>query len=58
MKDDEYLIIACKAHERGLKSSQITVKKIPQAVLGRCDFGQSDYNLNVVDNDDGDDEND
>lgn len=48
MKDDEYLIIACKAHERGLKTSQITVKKIPQAVLGRCDFGQDDYNLNVA----------
>ena len=48
MKDDEYLIITCKAHERGLKTSQITVKKIPQAVLGRCDFGQDDYNLNVA----------
>ena len=54
MKDDEYLIIACKAHERGLKTSRITVKKIPQSVLGRFDFGQNDYNLNVH----GDDEND
>ena len=54
MKDDEYLIIACKAHERGLNASRITVKKIPQSVLGRCDFGQSGYNLNVH----GDDEND
>ena len=65
MKDDEYLIIACKAHERGLKTSQITVKKIPQAVLGRCDFGQDDYNLNVAEDStieisdiNGDDEND
>ena len=31
-----------------------TVKKMPQSVLGRCDFGQSGYNLNVH----GDDEND
>ena len=54
MKDDEYLIIACKAHERGLKTSRITVKKIPQSVLGRFDFGRNDYNLNIH----GDDEND
>ena len=65
MKEDEYLIIACKAHERGLKTSQITVKKIPQSVLGRCDFGQDDYNLNVIEDStieildiNGDDEND
>ena len=65
MKDDEYLIIACKAHERGLKTSQITVKKIPQSVLGRCDFGKDDYNLNVAEDStieisdiNGDDEND
>ena len=65
MEKDEYLIIACKAHERGLKTSQITVKKIPQAVLGRCDFGHDDYNLNVIEDPtieisdiNGDDEND
>ena len=65
MREDEYLIIACKAHERGLKTSQITVKKIPQAVLGRCDFGKDDYNLNVTEDStikisdiNGDDEND
>ena len=54
MKDDEYLIIVCKAHERGITSSQIAVKKIPQAVLKNCDFGKNDYNLNI----NGDDEND
>lgn len=55
MNDDEYLIIACKSYASGIKMPNITVKKIPQAVLGRCEFGRSDYNLNVPTNDiDGD----
>lgn len=26
----------------------ITVKKIPQMLLERCEFGKADYNLNIV----------
>lgn len=50
MEDDEYLIIACRSFDRGLDKAykQITVKKIPQMLLSRCEFGKADYNLNIV----------
>ena len=61
MNEDEYLIIACRNYDSGIKVPNITIKKIPQAVLGRCEFDKSDYNLNVteencVDDEDFDDE--
>ncbi len=49
MRDDEYLIIACPSCDSGIKKPNIKMKKIPQAVLGRCEFGKNDYNLNVPD---------
>ena len=50
MEDDEYLVIACRSFERGLDKSygHITVKKIPQMLLSRCEFGKENYNLNIV----------
>ena len=50
MEEDEYLIIACKSFESGLEKaySNITIKKIPQMLLDRCEFGKTDYNLNIV----------
>lgn len=50
MEDGEYLIIACRSFDRGLDKSypSITVKKIPQMLLDRCEFGKADYNLNIV----------
>lgn len=50
MEDDEYLIIACRSYDRGLDKAypNITVKKIPQMLLDRCEFGKADYNLNIV----------
>lgn len=50
MEDDEYLVIACRSFERGLDKSygHITVKKIPQMLLSRCEFGRENYNLNIV----------
>ena len=48
MNKDEYLIIACRNYDSGIKVPNITIKKIPQAILGRCEFGKSDYNLNVT----------
>ena len=43
MSSDEYLIIACKSYDSGIKIPNITIKKIPQSILGRCEFGKSDY---------------
>lgn len=50
MEDDEYLIIACRSFDSGLDKAyeHITVKKIPQILLSRCEFGKTDYNLNIV----------
>ena len=50
MEDDEYLIIACRSFESGLDKAydHITLKKIPQILLSRCEFGKTDYNLNIV----------
>ena len=50
MEEDEYLIIACCSYDRGLDRDyeHITVKKIPQMLLERCEFGKTDYNLNII----------
>lgn len=50
MEDGEYLIIACKSFESGLDKlyQNITIKKIPQMLLSRCEFGKDNYNLNIV----------
>ena len=46
----EYLVIACRSFDGGLEKaySNITIKKIPQMLLSRCEFGKTDYNLNIV----------
>ena len=50
MEDDEYLIIACRSFESGIDKAydHITLKKIPQMLLSHCEFGKTDYNLNIV----------
>lgn len=50
MKDGEYLVIACKSFENGLDKlyPKITIKKIPQMLLSRCEFDKDNYNLNIV----------
>lgn len=50
MEDGEYLVIACRSFESGLDKAypNITIKKIPQMLLSRCEFGKADYNLNIV----------
>lgn len=50
MEDGEYLIIACKSFENGLDKlyPNIAIKKIPQMLLSRCEFGKDNYNLNIV----------
>ena len=50
MEENEYLIVACRSYDAGLDKaySNITIKKIPQMLLERCEFDKSDYNLNIV----------
>lgn len=47
----ECLLICAPAFDIGLNKSydNIQIKKIPQSLLHKCDYGVSDYNLNVVD---------
>ncbi len=49
MKEDESLLICCKSHQEGCdnKFNNITIKKIPQAILNNCEYGRDDYSLNV-----------
>lgn len=48
---DESLLICATHFEEGVGSaySNITVKKIPQMLLDRCEFGRLEYNLNIKD---------
>jgi len=50
MLPGESLMICCKAFQKECKSkyANITIKKIPQMLLGRCEFGKDDYSLNIV----------
>lgn len=51
MREDEYLVIACKSYDADIERAykNIKIKKIPQFLLGRCEFGKDNYNLNIVD---------
>jgi len=51
MQPDESLLVCCKSHFAGAdgKYDNITVKKIPSMLLGKCEFGRDDYSLNIVD---------
>jgi adenine-specific DNA-methyltransferase len=50
MKPDENLLIMCKSYQSQCdnKFSNISVKKIPQMLLGKCEFGKEDYSLNII----------
>ena len=50
MQPEESLLIACKAFHDDCagKYPNITIKKIPQILLGRCEFGKDDYSLNII----------
>jgi adenine-specific DNA-methyltransferase len=50
MQPDESLLICCKSFSRACTNRypNITVKKIPNMLLGRCEFGREDYSLNIV----------
>lgn len=50
MSEGESLLICCTAFQKECKNAfpNITVKKIPQTLLGRCEFNHDDYSLNVI----------
>jgi len=50
MQPGESLLICCKAFQKECKNRypNITIKKIPQMLLNRCEFNQNDYSLNIV----------
>jgi adenine-specific DNA-methyltransferase len=50
MQADESLLICCKSFSKpcGNRYPNITVRKIPNMLLGRCEFGKEDYSLNII----------
>jgi len=46
--DDRTLLICCRAHEPN-RFDNLTVRKIPQAVLDKAEWGRDDYSLNIQD---------
>lgn len=47
----EHLLICAPAFDPGLnrRAENITVKKIPQSVLNKCEYGVDNYDLNIID---------
>lgn len=50
MNEKEFLIIACRSYDANLDKvySNITIKKIPQMLLEKCEFSQDNYELNII----------
>ncbi|MBT3348866.1 site-specific DNA-methyltransferase [bacterium] len=50
MNDEESLLICAKSYapECDCRHTNITVKKIPLMILGKCEFGQDNYDLNII----------
>lgn len=50
MQPNESLLICCKGFKSECKSrkANITLKKIPQMLKDRCEFGKEDYSLNII----------
>jgi adenine-specific DNA-methyltransferase len=50
MQPGETLMICCKSYQTACKGKygNITIKKIPQMLLGRCEYGKEDYSLNII----------
>lgn len=50
MAEDESLLICCTSFQRECKQAfnNITIKKIPQMLLNRCEFGRDDYSLHII----------
>lgn len=50
MKEGESLLVCCTAFQKECRNAfpNITIKKIPQMLPGRCQFNKDDYSLNIV----------
>ena len=50
LQTGESLLVCCKSFAKGCanRHTNITIKKIPQMLLGRCEFGKDDYSFNIV----------
>lgn len=50
MAEGEYLVIACKSFDANCLDylKNIIVKKIPQSLLSKCEYGVDNYDLNIV----------
>lgn len=50
LRPDESLLITCTNFKKECanKYLNISIKKIPQMLMGRCEFGKDDYSLNIV----------
>lgn len=50
MEEEEYLMIACCSFDAGMEKAyeNITIKKIPQMLLNKCEFHKDNYNLNIT----------
>ena len=50
IKKGESLLVCCTAFQKECRTAfpNITIKKIPQMLLGRCEFNKDDYSLNIV----------
>lgn len=50
MNDTEYLVIACTSYDKEIDGlyKNIKVKKIPEMLLSKCEFGKDNYNLNII----------
>ncbi|MCL1885438.1 MAG: site-specific DNA-methyltransferase [Dehalococcoidia bacterium] len=48
--EGEFLVIAAKSFDDGINKmyKNIRVKKIPPMLLGRCEYGKDNYNLNII----------
>ena len=47
---EEIMSIVCRSYDQGLEKAyrSIAISKVPQMLLKRCEFGRSDYSLNIV----------
>jgi len=50
MQEDETLLVCAKSFQKACENaySNISIKKIPQVLLGKCEFGKDDYSLNIL----------
>jgi len=51
LQEHERLLICASAFDSGLgmRYENINIRKIPQSVLDKCEYGVDDYNLNIID---------